>query len=144
MTNQSKECRYCNFKNLIDSKACKTCGADVADWYITVDQPNTLGTTMEARINHTAKLVPQSQRELFISEIYQIIAQSKTDLLNALIDREEGMKKDARQIRNKYHPEIIGEPVANEQWEMIIHKKDIYNQSIIDTINHLKSLRDEK
>lgn len=135
MTNQSKECRYCNFKNLIDSKACKTCGADVADWYITADQSNTLGTTMEERLATEYKEYENREVELSREKIIRFwldkLSQSKTDLLNALIDRENREKKDII----TEHPTTTLEFLEEGQ---ILG----FNQAKTDTINHLKSLRD--
>ena len=64
-----------------------------------------------------------------LEKVYkQGYAQSKTDLLNALIDREESKIKEQNKLISKGNsPEEAG----------------VYEFAKADTINHLKSLRDE-
>jgi len=99
-------------------------------------QSNTLGTAMEERFKEKFNgwILQDSEEhyrsfEIIINFINKELSQSKTDLLNALIEREE---KDKDIIERG----VIGfneQPFAQGRL-----------MQIDDTINHLKSLRDEK
>lgn len=96
-------------------------------------QTNTLGTTMEERLR--IKFLEEESQEFMsndlIAFINQELAQSKTDLLNALIEREEGQIKETHYAN--------GDKFESRSLEI---KVDSYNDAKTDTINHLKSLRE--
>lgn len=110
-------------------------------------QTNTLGTKMEERFdekfkpticNDLKELAKMSSNDRFVKNTQDLkdfinneIAQSKTDLLNALIERENREKKDII----TEHPTTTLEFLEEGQ---ILG----FNQAKTDTINHLKSLRD--
>lgn len=102
-------------------------------------QTNTLGTTMEEKTRYeimdelksmgeTTPLLSLTKGELIerLLKIQHFRNIYRTDLLNALIEREEGEK-------------------VTEDYPSSWHRENAsgYNQAKTDTINHLKSLRDE-
>lgn len=110
-------------------------------------QTNTLGTTTEEVIK---KWLENEKKDNYVDYtesgdlgscvldgrfdleelVMQLLSQSKTDLLNALIDKIEGMKKDA--VVGMTFEEVLDVDAFNA----------VYNKALDDTINHLKSLRD--
>tara|TARA_R110000868_G_scaffold114344_3_gene306436 strand:- start:4180 stop:4458 length:279 start_codon:yes stop_codon:yes gene_type:complete len=90
---------------------------------------NTLGTTMEEKLDKIIKDRKQSKfhrNYIAIHIVKDLLAQSKTDLLNALIDREEEDWKE----KMTWSDDMIDFGAG-------------YTRAKLNTINHLKSLRDE-
>lgn len=52
----------------------------------------------------------------------------------------EGMKKDAKQIRDMYFPYVKGEFNSTEEWGRIVESKIYYNQALSDLLKTLKEI----
>jgi phosphatidate phosphatase PAH1 len=77
---------------------------------------DTIREELQTRINHTAKLVPQSQRELFLSEIDTIVKEAY----------QQGAKDKVEEVV--------------ENIKKIDIPRDIYYKKIVDNI--IESLKD--
>lgn len=99
-------------------------GKAILDWHTKqMEKAYEAGYNTRTKETNSGRLMYQQGRE---DERKENIEQSKTDLLNALIEREESKKLEK------------GSPL-NQGYEMF---ELTHNQAKQDTINHLKSLRD--
>ena len=65
-------------------------------------------------------------------EMEQIVKNALTTHDAELWEKIEGMKKDGKQIRDKFFPNVEGEPTPNEDWADIINWKSAYNSGVSD------------
>ena len=66
-------------------------------------QKDTIREELQTRINHTAKLVPQSQRELFLSEIEIIV---KEAYQQGAKDKVEEVEQELNKFVQRYVPDM--------------------------------------